>query len=295
MRMPSSPSRAPDVLTDRRLSARFELFSLATFPSVVAQSDQDFDWVLLVDPALPDVHRVRLCELIKRRPRTHVVSHAPSMRPWRDTWIRSRFGSPDGPLATVLLDDDDALDREFVAGLKQQMVIQALLESPPYLRIFAFMSPWQWDLCARPDAPFGTGAPWHRRRVDKQLLFCACGLTLLTSGPEYSLSVGAVSHAAVPDIFSHDVKFRTKAGHDSRRLLRAGARRAGDDWLLWTEATHFCALDGLVEPPVILNHQTNLQASRITEHKPGSFAVTPDSWPGVGFDWDRVARVLHVP
>ena len=56
-RNPLDAERLYDPLDPARLALRFSLFEIITLPSLLGQTDQDFTWVLLIDPALDARYR----------------------------------------------------------------------------------------------------------------------------------------------------------------------------------------------------------------------------------------------
>ena len=59
-----------DPLDTDKLSFRFRMFEVACLPDVLAQTDQDFTWVLMVDAALSANALARLEALVHQRPRS---------------------------------------------------------------------------------------------------------------------------------------------------------------------------------------------------------------------------------
>ena len=89
-----------------------------------AQTDQDFDWILLVDPELPTVHRRQSSAFVETRPRPYLRDYSPAMKVWRHDWVRNWLNSYSGPLATTRLDDDDALTPMPIEMLRQLFSIR---------------------------------------------------------------------------------------------------------------------------------------------------------------------------
>src|SRR5438034_4513816 len=87
--------RGIDALDPLRLAFRLELFRIVCFPSVVAQTCQDFDWVILVDPDLPSVFLRQLEDVIVSRHRTYIHTHEHDIR--RTSWLR-KYLAPESRL-----------------------------------------------------------------------------------------------------------------------------------------------------------------------------------------------------
>ena len=291
---PISPAqrwfRKEPLFDPERLAHRLQLFRMATLPSVAAQTDQDFEWIVMVDPALPRTHRDALEESLSVRARTHVVEHAPQPAPWRAAWLAPFVDDAAAPLVSTLLDDDDALPRTFMAALRNAAADVRGMPAHPWFRIFAYRGPRQWDLKPGASAPLGTCAPWHRRRKGKTYP-AAPGLTLQTSASSYDVNVLAIAHTSAIDVLEPGLRMTDPDGRNMRRLLVAAARAAGDDPASWSPALRFRALDAVTAPPTMLNHAFNDQARRLMETKPGAVPVTgPQSFPDTCFDWAEVRR-----
>lgn len=111
-----------------RLAQRFAAFETLTLPSLLAQTDGDFRLGVLVGPDLPGVALARLrallaplkqAEILIRPPgRNYDVTHAAFAALAAET-------APQPFLTSFRLDDDDAVDRDFIARLRAR--VQGLL------------------------------------------------------------------------------------------------------------------------------------------------------------------------
>jgi hypothetical protein len=162
-RNPGVPNRAAgadwmrdlDPLDPENLDFRFALFELVCLPGVLAQSEQAFDWVLIVDPELPASCRAQLDALLQGRSRTHVheVRSGEDLRRlgWLEPYVS---GSPDA-LLTTLLDDDDAIPVDFVRCLQTYIGTRT---PRPSLMTFGAKTSQEWDLYMTERAARKTGA-----------------------------------------------------------------------------------------------------------------------------------------
>ena len=111
-----------------RLDRRFRLFERLTVPSLVSQTDADFRTILLVGHRMPDAALSRL-ETAIRPLRGAMILPLPALNHYDAT--RQAFTAAGSPGMTHLtgfrLDDDDALDRGFIARLR--LVVDGLLAS----------------------------------------------------------------------------------------------------------------------------------------------------------------------
>lgn len=120
----SEASRDLDRLLDpQRLKTRAEYLSKIALPSLAAQNDGDFRLVVLSSEAMPDWRRRHLTEMCKDTlgtARATVVYRRPghAAHMFRRV-IQKKFG--DAPATTqVVLDDDDAVSRDFVERLRPE-------------------------------------------------------------------------------------------------------------------------------------------------------------------------------
>ena len=119
----SPASKDPGLLFDPdRLKSRLEMFTRYTLASLAAQTDADFDQVILSSEGLPDTMKTQLDAACA----THLgdratVIYRPQMSAglaFRD-YIRATYKGQ-SHVAQVVLDDDDALSHDFVAALRYQ-------------------------------------------------------------------------------------------------------------------------------------------------------------------------------
>lgn len=119
---------------ERWLRHRFALFERYCLPSLRAQSNQSFRWVVLLDSHTPERYRQRLA----------AYSHWKPLRPLFISQLDQRAiaaalaGSEDAPyLITTTLDNDDALHCDFVQTLQTEFRRQSfeLINFPKGLRL----------------------------------------------------------------------------------------------------------------------------------------------------------------
>lgn len=111
----ATPGReAPIRLSPGWLEARFDLFERYCLPSVAAQTDRQFRWLIWFDQATPAPWRDRIVALQRQQPFEPVFAGLFAASGWR-----AGLGDlPPGWLLTVRLDNDDALACDFVARLR---------------------------------------------------------------------------------------------------------------------------------------------------------------------------------
>ena len=95
------------------LDRRFDLFERYCLPSVAAQSERAFDWLIYFDEATPDTYRERI-----ERAR-ELFAYTPIFVGSFDMAQSARDIATDGAkVVTTRLDNDDAMARDFIARVQ---------------------------------------------------------------------------------------------------------------------------------------------------------------------------------
>ncbi|MEP1760937.1 MAG: putative rhamnosyl transferase [Sulfitobacter sp.] len=105
---------------DRRLEERFQLFEAVVVPSLRAQTDPDFELIIVIGDQLPAHHRARLEALITDLPQARI--HAEPPRPQREVMkeiLNAARRDFEAPCLQFRCDDDDAIAVDFVARLRK--------------------------------------------------------------------------------------------------------------------------------------------------------------------------------
>jgi len=134
-----------------RLARRFALFEALTLPSLKAQSDRDFRTLLLTGEGFPGPARARLDRLIADLPGAEVVTLPPLHA--QEAVQQALAVVPAGRRwqVTLRLDDDDALDVEFIARLRRTVQTLLPLQGGDTPLVVAFNRGYVLDLTgARP-------------------------------------------------------------------------------------------------------------------------------------------------
>ena len=103
-----------------RLAERFALFEHFCLPSIRAQTDPEFDFVILTGTCLPDAALSKLMQLTAEVPQARVVTRDPG--PHRlvcQSVLNAARRHINQPCLQVRHDDDDALAVDFVAKLRK--------------------------------------------------------------------------------------------------------------------------------------------------------------------------------
>lgn len=119
----SAEAQDPSKLLDpERLARRMSLFRHITVPSLAAQTDPNFHVFVLTAKGMPDKYKIRLRRLLTSRlgpDRCHILFRQPGRAAAHlKKAIKATF-APDDHVAQVVLDDDDAISKDFVHQLRQ--------------------------------------------------------------------------------------------------------------------------------------------------------------------------------
>lgn len=117
-----------DSITDRRaflydparMALRLSLFEHFCLPGIKAQTDPDFDLVVLVGTCLPDPYFARLQDILRDVPQARIVARDPAPhRQVCQSVLNAARRHIHAPCLQVRHDDDDALAVDFVARLRK--------------------------------------------------------------------------------------------------------------------------------------------------------------------------------
>lgn len=111
-----------------RLEERFRLFETVALPGLKAQTDRDFELIVLVGTSLPKPHLERLHDLVDTLPQVRIVTEPP--RPHREVMkeiLNRARHDPSQPCAQFRFDDDDAVGIDFIAKLRKAVDDSAAL------------------------------------------------------------------------------------------------------------------------------------------------------------------------
>lgn len=105
---------APD-----RMALRFRHFENLTLPSVAAQKDQDFTFLVLIGDSLPKPYLERLHDVTAGIPQIRIVKREPMRhRLAMQHAIKAELGLDEPDSFQFRLDDDDAIAVQFISGLR---------------------------------------------------------------------------------------------------------------------------------------------------------------------------------
>ena len=275
-----------DPLDPDRLELRCATFELACAPSILAQTSQDFDWIIIIDKLLSAHYRDRVLQCVADRPRTHLHEFSASEELSRSDWLARYAPANATHLVTTNLDDDDALPSNFVSALHSS-ILRA--ESLPPLMTLGVKSGLYWELLSTKKSPLG-----YRCSAFFKDLVRASGFTLLCRYPNGGLTVFSISHVLADSWFTlGDCQERDKSGLLKREIsyFRTTAGSVLDSAIVWAyeqKIDPFIDLSEFTGPVVLTNHFANDQTLRLLARKPDRRPVTGSrDFPGTALRLDR--------
>lgn len=113
-------ARAAYLYAPERMEDRFRYFQAFTLPSLRAQTDPDFTFLIVVGDDLPVAYGNRLWDLTQDMPQVVIREYAPG--PHREVMKRAIHSvrQPGSASLEFRLDDDDAVGVDFVARLRAE-------------------------------------------------------------------------------------------------------------------------------------------------------------------------------
>jgi hypothetical protein len=281
---------AEDPLNPERLELRFKLFELACLPSVLAQTEQGFAWVLLVDRELPAAYAERLRSLIRDRSNSFIHVFDPRSDLGALDWLEAYLPKGADRVVTTNLDDDDSLPTRFAATLNERLGELERAERLPPIAIAGAQQIVQWDLLLSSSAPLGWKARWHRKTP-----VASAGLSLCCSVPSFRFCVLGLRHWRARDYLD----FATPPKHPNvawfREAVLSAAHNTRVDLRTWQRDAFFYDISQDVGPVLMMNHASNDQAERLFEAKGDRTVVSgPADFPDLPIDWEKARAYLPV-
>ena len=290
-----------DPLEPASLDFRFALFELACLPNIMAQTNQDFDWVLIIDPDLPMKYRQKLETLIAKRKRTYLHEFSSSDNLAGLDWLEAYIPSDTDLVLTTNLDDDDILTVDFVEKLQSHA--KGLGTKTPSIKFFGMKATYEWGLYSSAKHSLGTWSPYNRVNW-----FRSAGLSTLCDISKHRLTCFSIHHSGgdvwyaqgSPEQLEEIARetwglsanepcgFQPQLVLELQQELEKTSSSGGNDWksLPPEELYHNLSDDGLY--CVQLNHFMNDQIARLFEPKPGTVPVVDRHFFPNDFriDWD---------
>lgn len=120
--------KGQDPLNPKNLEHRFNLFEIGCLPSILNQKNQDFTWIIVVDPELPANYRTRLQKLVSPKRDCHLVNFSPELNIHKLTWLKPWINVDTKYVVNTVLDDDDMLFDDYTRYISDYLAQQQHLE-----------------------------------------------------------------------------------------------------------------------------------------------------------------------
>lgn len=115
----SIEERIAYLYNEARLEERFRLLETLALPCLRAQTDQDFDLIMLIGDSLPARHEARLRALVADMPQVKIRKEPPrKQREMMKEVLNEARRNPNRPCLQFRHDDDDAVSVDFVERLR---------------------------------------------------------------------------------------------------------------------------------------------------------------------------------
>jgi len=273
----------PDPLNPSNLELRFKLFEITCLPSILAQTNRNFGWVLITDKDLRADLKERLGKLVGDKKRVYLHEYDPSENLANLDWLEQFLvGTPDYVLTTNV-DDDDAIPEDFVSALQSHLFeVERMGRLPPF-KIIGTRRIVQWDLITSRKAPLGWKCPWHRGQYVTNL-----GCSLLCQYPKYNFSVLGMVHVYAENYFDWSAPPANDGVRTYREAFGMTAESNNEDIYVWSKEDTFYDMSKDVGPVLVTNHFRNVQVWRLYEKKSDyEKVVGPETFPDIAVDWSR--------
>lgn len=107
------------LFSDNRLAFKFKIFEMVTLPSIVNQTNQNFEWYIYASTFLYDVYKDKLLNYSKLYPRIKIV-FVNNFKEFFEFKELKHLDYDKEPFCTIRLDDDDGLCKNFIQILNDK-------------------------------------------------------------------------------------------------------------------------------------------------------------------------------
>jgi len=243
------------------LETRFRLLEMICLPSLMAQSNQNFTWIILIDPELDNKDQNRLKQIALQQPNTILHQCLPLIDFLSLNWLEQYIEDGTNYVLTSNLDDDDAVPVDFVKHLHKRIFEQEANKVLPVMKAYGFRQIVNWDISPSYLCPFGTLSPWHRKAK-----VSACGFSFLCKYPEYNINVMGVNHTIAMELLDFSTPDIVGKHALIQQKIKQQLENNDENMVLWEEAQFF-DLSRQLGPVIISNHSCNIQETRRMETK----------------------------
>lgn len=284
-----------DPLSQENLNYRLLLFQALCLPSVLAQTTQNFTWILVVDKDLPEEYRNSLHGLVKRRRESYLWEYDCNCDIKCLTWLSPWIDNGIEYVITTNLDDDDALPRSFLESTQRHIIKSIKNREFKQFKMIATKNSIQWDLVSNFGYPLGLQSRWHRRS-HIGIWPTSAGFTMACEYPQCDLSVYAVDHSICEILFlplENSTSFQKFLVEQGRNRVLEYVHHSRKCYGKYSAKNNYYDLNGDTGIVVVSNHYHN-QQDRLHEKKQKRNKVYKNqSFSDVGIDWEFISANHH--
>ncbi len=283
--------KGQDPLDEKNLNHRFSLFEIACLPSIINQKNQDFTWIIIVDPELPAKYRTRLQKLISPKKESYLVDFRPEMRINKINWLKPWIKSDTEYIVNTVLDDDDLLFNDFTRYISDYLAQKQHLEP---ITFFACANELSWDFYSTEHSPFGC-----LKSKKKHNFPPGAGLAVCCKYPEINFSIMSFEHT-VFDYLSNDSKGfqdlpqikKTRIAY-LRKMIADEIDKSNLNWEGRLTDKNFHYITSENTQVITTNHFDNIQFTRIFTYPERRKPVNPENFvQGFVVDFNLVSKHL---
>lgn len=273
-------------LKPKYLEHRLRLFKMTCLPGILSQTNQNFNWIIIIDKELdPDIKK-ELESLIQNKQRAFLHEFKEGTDIGSTKWLAPYFTkNPDYVLASNH-DDDDILPPNFVASMQEHIREKESIGRLPAVKLIGANQILQWDLINTKQSPLGWKGPWHRGYYPS-----SCGFSMLSKYPEANLNVLGYVHRRAEEYIDFETTATFKHITFNRNRIIEALYRCNENESTWSKEDLFYDISNKCGPVLMTNHSHNAQFARLYETKDDYSKVTgPESFPEFAIDWALVQK-----
>jgi hypothetical protein len=283
--------KGQDPLDEKNLNHRFALFEIACLPSILNQKNQDFTWIIVVDPELPSKYRARLQKLISPKKESYLVDFKPGLIINKLSWLKPWIKSDTRYVVNTLLDDDDLLYDDFTRYIADYLARKQHLEP---ITFFACSNELSWDFYSTERSPVGCLKSKKSRYFPP-----SAGLTVCCKYPEINFSVMTFEHTVFDYLSTdsngfHDLPQikKTRVAH-LRKMIADEIEKSSLSWEGRLTGKNFHYIISENTQVITTNHFDNIQFARIFNNFETRKPVNPEMFvEGFHVDFNLVSKHL---
>ena len=278
----------------RTVNFRLKLLEMLCLPGLLAQTNQDFTWVLLVGADVEEGVKERLREMTRAKDRVLLHEHRSDAPDRLETlgWLDPLRSDPPDYVITTINDDDDALPRRFIDVVQSHALTLSAQGRLPPVKLMGAKRAVMWNTVFTPNAPLGWVAP-----PPGTVSVASSGFTLLCRYPAFDFSVLGMRHALAETYFDfhapppvENVRFYRQAFLEAARDASVGRIAMGED--------AFFDVSRQAGTVLVSNHGANNLSwrlrywARVPANRRGVLHKVSgaETFPDVSLDWDATHR-----